>query len=161
VNSAAKNCYLLGVSLLFLIQIGATLLNQNAWPISSFNVFSSTPKDIWVLKAVLIDGQGEETAVDPGQTLPVEFFKARSIYQRVFLSQTPQLEKDRFVARLLKRLQEQPWVGFDETMAPAEFAMPARLSVEAWQLNPAKLDTETGFEITRRVVIYGPSSPTL
>jgi hypothetical protein len=158
----AKISYLVGLLLLCGFQIAATLLNQNVWPVSSFNVFSRTPKEIWVLKAILIDDQEREIAVDPGQTLPIEFFKARSVYRRVFLSNMPQTDKDQFVARLLKRIQDGGWRSFDETLASVDKRHAMHLRVEAWQLNPSELESNHKFAITKRLILYAspPSSVT-
>lgn len=153
-----KLCYGIFLVGLLSLQVTATIFNRNFWPISSFNVFSgASGGDVWILKAILVDETGEETAVDPGRTLPVEFFKARSIYQRVFVSGTAQ-QKEEFATRLLARLHVKGWYGFDETLPSADSFKAVRLRVEAWLLDPTQLNADTGFEVKNRLLLYaGPS----
>lgn len=153
----AKHCFLTAIAVLCGLQLGATWLNRNAWPVSSFNVFSAATRgDVWGLRAILIDADGTEVVVDPGRTLPIEFFKARSIYREVFVAGTI-AQKEEFAQRLLVRLRQHQWHSFDETLSPAASVNPVRMRVEAWRLDPKYLDPETGFRLTQRVLLYaGP-----
>ncbi|AJC21072.1 hypothetical protein [Pandoraea pulmonicola] len=162
-SKLSKTLFLSCVILMASIQVSATLLIWTAWPITSFDVFGRAPKEIWILKAVITNDQGDEEAVDPGQTLPVEFFKARSIYARTFLGAASPAERDGFARRLLGRLNKPNWVGVDETFPPLNIAKPTGLRVEAWELDADHLDSGGELAILRRRLIYQllpqPASP--
>lgn len=114
---------------------------------------------MWILKVVLFDLNGNEEVVDPGQVLPVEFFKARSIIARVFFGKTEQTTKDNFAKAILARLSGHPWSGFDETFAAAKMRDPVRLQIEAWKLDLHNRDHEFGFRLLKRIRLYdGPTT---
>lgn len=101
-------------------QLLATLTNRNRWPIPAQNMFSHlVPAAAKRLMVVLHDSKGGESVHFPYRVLPVEFFRAQRLLQRVYIESEDLTNQVNFAGALLHRLNCRPWSGFDEMDASA------------------------------------------
>lgn len=101
------------------VQLGCTVLDRNAWPLCSYNMFNRVPiVPTPYLGVVLIENDGTRTEVLPGATIPVEFFRASDVLLEAYQGRD-RSKQAAFSGTVLDRLNVQPWGAFDETMAAA------------------------------------------
>lgn len=101
-------------------QLIQTLANRPRWPWVPQNMFAhDLPDPVRRVVVALWDSQGGHVLVEPGNVLPVEFFRAQRMLIQVFASKARGLERDAFALRLLARLNDRPWSAWDEVDAAA------------------------------------------
>lgn len=98
------------------VQLICTAIDLNFYPFCSYNMFNSIPADhVWQFRVNVIDGNGDSQSVHPGRLMPTEFFKASYVLEKIFVNPAVAPETKRAVwHRIVRRLSEQRWQGFDE-----------------------------------------------
>lgn len=108
------NILLIGILSLNLI---CTISNTNLWPFCSYNMFNfNVEKSISRLKISICEDTGECQIVNPGNILPIEFFRANRFFSSIYLKGSLNNE---FKKKVLLRLNNNPWGQFDEIMPAA------------------------------------------
>lgn len=109
------------MALLFLlVQLGHTLFDQNNWPFCSYNVFSRVrPLQSQTLKARLYEEDGSLRLVNVWELLPLEFFRAISVIQKVYIEGNNQEAQTQLAQYILHTLNTSPWNNFDQTYPSA------------------------------------------
>jgi hypothetical protein len=120
----------------FLIQFaqifGPVAPRLRIWPFCPYDMFAF-PTDYNVIyhRIVLTEADGTQQVVDPGNVLPVEFFRANVLFALLFGSGSDRrmqrwygVGRDENLKRTicqaaLRRLNSDPWRAFDETFAAA------------------------------------------
>lgn len=98
----------------------ATLLNRNFWPISSYNMFNDAFSDgVARFEVDLLTFGGWEGGWHPANLFPVPFFRAVEVFERVYLDDEFGADRRLFSLRVLQRLNEKPWNGFNEVRPAA------------------------------------------
>lgn len=132
-----------GLGIVLAIQLAQTLRDRSPWPLCAYNMFNRTlPLRFATMRVRLHDGSGAAFIVDPGEMLPLEFFRARSIMQDVFYAGNDERQKALLAAWMLRNLNERPWRAFDETFAaarPSEGARFVKLDVLVWGLDVSRM----------------------
>jgi|GEM_PF-2321904 len=101
-------------------QLLQTLANRPRWPWVPQNMFAHDLADpVRRLVVALWDSHGNHVLVEPGNVLPVEFFRAQRMLLQVFAPESDDQHKDEFAQRLLARLNDRPWRAWDEVDASA------------------------------------------
>lgn len=104
----------------FAAQLAHTVMDENQWPLCSYNMFNFVPElRSQVMRFVLVEEGGRRQEVEPGQVLPIEFFRATSLCYEVYLVPEWRDRREVFSRQLLDRLNAAPWHAFDETYAAA------------------------------------------
>ena len=99
-------------------QVRHTWRRRNAWPFCSYDMFSYPLGARFPQPRVqLADMLGTTDPLPVYGLLPVEFFRAVAIVDDVFYEPSDTELQDRFAARMLRRLNQRPWHGFDERRA--------------------------------------------
>jgi len=107
------------------------------WPFCPYDMFAF-PGDynLTQIKVVLKDKNNHNTEVFPGNTIPIEFFRANTIYMKIYgcgsdtmLTKwfgTGEVEttKQLFSKSILKRLNSKPWKKYDEIFESAQSETP-------------------------------------
>jgi hypothetical protein len=111
---------LLSLTALFLcVQIWHTFVDQNNWPFCSYNVFSQIRgKQSQTFKIRLYESAGETRLVDVWEVLPLEFFRAISVFREVYFGGSDEARR-RLASFILGELNDSPWGEFDQTYASA------------------------------------------
>jgi len=154
-----KRGFFIVALLLFVgVQIRQTIVDESVFPFSSYGMFNNLTQDTsWVLKAHLRDNEGEITSVDVAHLFPVEFFKTRGFITNVFLKDTPQEKRRAFATRIVERLNQSPWSGFDETEAAAK-AKAGRhyvdIKIEAFKVNTASFKYGEEIEVVKQQELF-------
>lgn len=98
-------------------QISLTVLDRNAWPLSSHNFFAFQPGVlVQRVELELTAADGRRLVGVPGQFMPIEFFRANRIVQQVFAPDEFDEPKRQLAAETLRLLRTDPWPKFDETL---------------------------------------------
>lgn len=99
------------------IQFFCTISNRNFFPFASYNMFNSVVKDKIVslsVKISRIDGSSDFYPVE--RLLPIEFFVGKDRIRKL-LGADASLKEAEF-KKIMTRLNENPWMGFDEIPDP-------------------------------------------
>jgi hypothetical protein len=112
-----------------LLQVGQLFAGPyRVWPFCAYDMFALREGSHHVTLAVTLeDDAGQWLVAAPGRVLPLEFFRAAAILERVFMRGTDEAQKSRLAARILADLNERPWSTFDEVWAPVRPADGRRL----------------------------------
>lgn len=103
--------------------VALTVADRNVWPLSAYNVFNFVPTPMTQeVEVTLTRSDGKVVSVLPGQTLPIEFFNARSTLIEVFVRGDDPVQQIELARTMLERLNAHPWAGFDETWPAARSA---------------------------------------
>jgi hypothetical protein len=120
-----RGALILGALAFFAVQLACTLRNQNAWPFCTYNMFSRlAPLDMDTLIAQLRLANGETREVNAWEVIPLEFFRAINLVQRVYLRDTSRAVRDGLAGFLVRALNTHPQRNFDQTYAAPELSAP-------------------------------------
>jgi hypothetical protein len=94
--------------------------DDDNFPFTSHGLFNHlfTP-DVPLLRVRLHDSAGGTQLVDPGQAVPVEWYRASGLVENVFVNDGDRERQGALAALLLERLNTAPWPAFDEAHASA------------------------------------------
>ena len=154
---------LLGLSALFVAtQLAATLGWYRQWPFAPYDMFAwrgSPIAQVWVVELVASDGTIREA--DPGNVVPLEFFRARALV-RELVDPRSGIDRDALVDKLLERLNRRGWIAFDETWPAirpegAVRFVDARFGLRTVRLSVTEGGTTT--EIVRDRILYAGLTP--
>lgn len=100
--------------LFFSIQFSLTIHGGFFWPFSSHRLFSQQPPARKpIIQAVVEDVEGHICIVHPGKVIPIEYSRCSGLVRNLLRSgNTEQITA--FHHYLLKRINEKPWIAFDE-----------------------------------------------
>lgn len=145
--------FVLQTTQLVLVRLGYRL-----WPFCSYDMFAqrAVPRPR-TLQVTLTDDRGDAVQVQPGNVLPVEFFRANELLYEVFVRGQDRQRKRQLASDILRRLNEEPWSAFDETWA-ARAAQKGRrfVSLEVELLEQGLLRAPRGLELVtlRREAVF-------
>jgi hypothetical protein len=89
------------------------------WPFCAYDMFALREGPTHGALAVeLVDDAGQRVLVAPGNVLPLEFFRAAAVIERVFV-RGDEPGKQALAASILDSLARKPWSSFDEVWASA------------------------------------------
>jgi hypothetical protein len=99
-----------------ILQAGQLLAGPyRVWPFCAYDMFAfRANSSSTALVIELVDDAGYRVSVPPGKVVPLEFFRATTLFDRTFVRDTDDTRKQRLAARILRSLEEAPWSGFDE-----------------------------------------------
>lgn len=112
-----------GLTLFFSIQLLHTIFDQNSWPFCSYNMFNTIlPLKFTLYTAILTKADGSQQHEEVWKLLPVEFFKAYHMIEKIYIDGKDRKTQDTFSKNLLNRLNRDPWIRFDERFPSASSA---------------------------------------
>lgn len=124
-TSRSRRVLLLLAACFFAAQLWQTVRNQSTWPLCSYNMFSRlAPLDMDTLQARLSLASGARVSVNAWEVIPLEFFRAAHLVQRVYMNPSPEETRAALAALLIRLLNESPWGGFDQTYPAPPLAAP-------------------------------------
>lgn len=117
-NARADGMVLALTAVYLLNQVRHTWQRRKRWPFCSYDMFSYPLGTRFPQPRVqLLDDIGATEPMPVYGLLPVEFFRTVAILDEIFYECSDEALQDRFADRLLWRLNERPWRGFDEVRA--------------------------------------------
>lgn len=94
--------------------------SKDLWPFAPYIMFSYLqPPSMRRPHLVLHDSSGRSQLVEPGNVLPIEFFRASILLRAVYAPESDPRLKIELARAMLARLREVPWGAFDEVWAAA------------------------------------------
>ena len=94
----------------FSIQFYLTVCGGFCWPFASHRLFSQLPPQKKpIVQVVVTDSDGNVLIVHPGKVIPIEYSRCSGLVRNITEAQKKFLH-----AYVLKRLNEKPWLAFDE-----------------------------------------------
>jgi hypothetical protein len=96
------------------IQLTLTLINRNAWPFSSYNMFNFVPAPKGYIPKVEVHFEdGSVVRTDVAELMPLEFFRTNGLLQaHIYESNRP--GADNIADFLIDYLNQNEWEAFDE-----------------------------------------------
>lgn len=129
----AKAIYLAWLVVFLISQVNTTMTREDDWPFCSYDMFSDvSSRRHWQLEVVLLDSLGNQETIEAAQVLPIEFFRANRILQKVFSEKNSEEQRE-FTRRILMRIRASCWgdtdevLGCPQTRNPVAFHLQARL----------------------------------
>lgn len=106
---------LAGALVYFGAQLAHTWRDRNRWPLCSYNMFNRClPARLAQPRVALHDGSGTGPLQPVYGMMPLEFFRVVRIFAEMFLGNDDEAVQQRFAARVVDRLNREPWEAFDE-----------------------------------------------
>lgn len=103
IKKAQRETLIKLVLLFFCIQLAHSIFNVNNWPFCSYNMFNHlAPLQVNVIKVKLYESTGGEKIVEPGNILPIEFFRANRLISKVYISSNNKTNKERLSQIIIK-----------------------------------------------------------
>jgi hypothetical protein len=119
--SAGGRALLASLALAFAaVQLACTATGTSPWPFAAYDMFdylATRTVPTWIV--VLVQDDGVEREVYPGNVVPVEFFRANALFRELFGRTPTAIDREAVVERLLARLNQGGWPAFDETWPAA------------------------------------------
>lgn len=105
---------------IYCAQLLHTFYNTVSWPFHPVNLFyRKLSFDLSLFYVVLHDDQGHTITVSPGNVIPLDHFLTSSTIRDIYVINKDEKKKEFISKILINRLNNHPWIAFDEKLPPA------------------------------------------